>query len=140
MVLVALWVDMRPRQSADYAFWLYLVGVTAFWGGMTLQDVNNEFSKLLYCGVNLMLMVIGRTLIRRVFVVLGALGVSFYLGHLAFSVFRGSWFFPVALTVIGLLVVYLGILWQKHEQVASAKLRAKFPKPLKELLKSKLTT
>ncbi len=107
---------------------------------MTLQDSNSEFSKLLYCGVNLILMVIGVTLMRRVFVVFGALGVSLYLGHLAFSVFKGSWLFPVALTVMGLLVVCLGILWQKYEQVASVALRAKLPKSLKELLESKLTT
>ncbi|WP_211824131.1 DUF2157 domain-containing protein [Kistimonas asteriae] len=140
MVLVALWVDMRIRQTADYAFWLYLFGIMAFWVGMTLQDSNSEIGKFLYCCINLVLMVVGVTLIRRVFVVFGALGVSLYLGHLAFSVFRDSWFFPVALTAIGLLVISLGIFWQKYEQVASVKLRAKLPTPLKELLESKLTT
>ena len=139
MVVVALWTDSRTRQSQDYAFWLYLFGVMALWAGMTLQDSNSELDKFLYCCVNLILMVIGVALVRRVFVVFGALGVSLYLGHLAFSVFRDSWLFPFTLTAIGLLVVCLGILWQKHEKAASLMIRRILPTPLKELLESKLT-
>ena len=32
IVLLAFWVDIRTRHDKDYAFWLYLFGVVAFWG------------------------------------------------------------------------------------------------------------
>ena len=38
IVLLAFWVDFRAKGKADYAFWLYIFGVMAFWGGMTAQD------------------------------------------------------------------------------------------------------
>ena len=81
---------------------------------------------------------VGVLLVRRVFVVFGALGSCGYLGHLAFNVFEDSWLFPVALTAIGLGIVYLGILWQKHEKSISERARASLPVPLRELLESKL--
>lgn len=137
MLLIAFWVDLRARNSADYAFWLYLFGVLAFWGGMTAQDSNNELSKFIYCCINLLMIGIGAVLLRRVFVVFGALGTSFYLGHLASSVFADSWLFPFTLTAIGLGIVYLGIIWQKHEAHLSTKIRRFLPQPLQELLESK---
>lgn len=80
---------------------------------------------------------IGVLLVRRVFVVFGALGCSGYIGHLAFDIFKDSWLFPIVLTVLGLLVIYLGILWQKHEQGITKRVRKILPNPLRELLESK---
>ena len=64
---------------------------------------------------------VGALLIRRVFVVFGALGSCGYLGYLAFDVFSDSWLFPMTLTTIGFGVVYLGILWQRYEQAITQK-------------------
>ena len=113
---VALVVDMRSRQHQDYAFWLYLVGVTAFWGGLTALDSDSELSRFFYFCINLLMIAIGAVLIRRIFVVFGALGSCGYLGYLAFDVFEDSWLFPIVLTVIGLGIIYLGILWQRNER------------------------
>jgi len=133
----AFWVDMRSRQTADYSFWLYMFGVIAFWGGMTSQHSDSELSKLIYFCINLLMMGVGVLLLRRVFVVLGAIGGSFYLGHLASNVFKDSWLFPISLTAIGLMIIYLGVLWQKNEQALTKKARSKLPKPLQELLASR---
>ncbi|WP_414830456.1 DUF2157 domain-containing protein [Alteromonas sp. H39] len=138
MTSLAFWVDIRSRHTADYAFWLYLFGVTAFWCGLSLQESDSEISKFLYFLINLTMIFVGVLLVRRVFVVFGALGSCGYLGHLAFNVFEDSWLFPVALTAIGLGIVYLGILWQKHEKFISQRARASLPAPLRELLESKL--
>jgi hypothetical protein len=137
MVALAFWIDIRSRNKADYAFWIYLFGVIAFWGGMSLQNSDSELSKFIYFGINLFMIAVGVTLIRRVFIVFGAIGCCGYIGHLAFDLFKDSWLFPITLTVLGLLVVYLGILWQKHEQNITAKVRNVLPVPLKELLESK---
>lgn len=137
IISTAFWVDIRSRHAADYSFWLYMFGVMAFWGGMTSQHSDSELSKLIYFCINLLMMGVGVLLVRRVFVVFGAIGGSIYLGHLASSVFKDSWLFPIALTAIGLLIIYLGVLWQKNEQGLTKKARSKLPKQLQELLASK---
>ena len=73
---------------------------------------------------------LGALLVRKVFVIFGAIGSCFYLGHLASNVFKDSWFFPVALMAIGLGVVYVGIWWQKNEANITHKARNVLPKPL----------
>ncbi|WP_028670981.1 hypothetical protein [Saccharospirillum impatiens] len=137
MLGLAFWVDVRARHTADYAFWLYLFGVLTFWGGLTSQNSDNELSKLLYFGINLLMMGIGVLLVRRVFVVFGAIGSSIYLGYLAHTVFEESLLFPIALTAIGLAIIYLGVLWQKNEQHLTSRARRHLPRPLREMLEAK---
>lgn len=137
MTLFAFWVDVRSTKSGDYAFWLYLFGVMAFWGGLTSQHTDSEFLKFLYCCINLLLIGVGVVLVRRVFVIFGAIGCSIYLGHLANEVFEDSWLFPIALTAIGLGIIYLGVIWQKNEQNITRKVRSYLPQPLKELLEER---
>jgi hypothetical protein len=135
MILLALWVDIRARKSGqDYAFWLYLFGVLAFWCGLSLQHSDSELSRFIYFCVNLGLIVAGAILVRRVFVVFGALGSTVYIGHLASSIFQDSWLFPIALSAIGLGIIYLGLLWQRNETLITQKTRALLPAALRELL------
>ncbi len=134
MTLFAFWVDIRSAKSGDYAFWLYLFGVMTFWGGMTSQHSDSELSKFIYFSINLVLIGAGVVIVRRVFVVFGAIGCSMYLGHLADEVFKDSWLFPIALTAIGLGIIYLGLLWQKNEKRITQKVRSYLPLPLRELL------
>ena len=137
MILVAFWVDFRSWEKADYAFWLYIFGVITFWGGMTAQESDSELSRFIYFSINIFMIVVGVVLVRRVFVVFGALGACIYLGHLAWNVFEDSWFFPITLTAIGLLIIYLGVLWQKNEKALTEKVRSLLPARLKEFLESK---
>lgn len=138
MIGLAFWVDIRSRHSsADYPFWIYLFGVIAFWGGLSSQDSDNEFSKFIYFSINLLMMGAGVLLVRRVFVVFGALGCAFYFGHLARTVFEDSWLFPISLSAIGLGVVYLGVIWQKNEAIIIEKSRQFMPSKIKELIDSK---
>ncbi|MGH8743335.1 MAG: DUF2157 domain-containing protein [Burkholderiales bacterium] len=135
IILFAFLVDLRTRHSdKDYAFWLYLFGVMAFWGGLSLLDYKSELSKLLYCGLNLLMIVVGAVLSRRAFAIFGGLGVAGYLGHLSYRVFKDSLIFPVTLTVIGLGVIWLGVLWQKHEARLTSGLHALLPVEIRELL------
>ena len=137
MVLVAFWVDLRSRFSRDYAFWLYLFGVLAFWGGLSLMDSGSELGKLGYCGINLAMILLGAVLGRRVFAVFGGLGVAGYLGYLSYKVFRDSMIFPLALSLVGLAIIGLGVLWQRREAKWSAQLRALLPGPLRELIEAR---
>jgi len=137
MSLLAFWVDLRSRASRDYAFWLYLFGVLTFWGGLSLMNSDSELSKLAYCGINVLLILIGAVLGRRVFAVVGGLGVACYLGHLSQQVFKDSLLFPFALSLIGLAIIWLGVLWQRREAQLSAGLRAFLPAAFRELLEAR---
>ena len=137
MIGLAFWIDIRSHKKADYAFWVYIFGVIAFWGGLSFQHSDSEFSKFIYFCINLLMIGTGVLLVRRVFVVFGALGSCGYLGHLASDVFKDSWLFPAALTAIGLGIIYLGVIWQKHEKAITQKARSYLPLPLKELLEAK---
>ena len=134
MTAIAFWVDMRSRSSADYAFWLYLFGVLAFWCGLSLQHSDSELAKFVYFLINLGLIATGALLVRRIFVVCGALGCAGYLQHLASAVFADSWLFPVALTGIGLGIIYLGIAWQRNEPSITRVMRRVLPAAVQELL------
>jgi hypothetical protein len=137
IVLLAFWVDIRSRHDKDYAFWLYLFGVLAFWGGLSMMHSDSELNKFIYLCINLGMIAVGAMLSRRVFAVFGGLGVAGYLGHLAHSVFKDSMLFPFVLTLIGLGVVYLGIVWQRHEESISTRLRGVLPQPMRELIEGR---
>ncbi len=137
MVLLAFWVDIRSRHDQDYAFWLYLFGVLAFWGGLSLMYSDSELGKFLYCCINLLMIASGAVLSRRVWVVFGGLGCAGYLGYLAYHVFQDSLLFPFVLTLIGLGVIYLGILWQRHEADISTRVQTWLPFALRELIEQR---
>lgn len=134
---VAMWVDVRTRLSRDaqwrqdFAFWLYIFGATMFWAGLSLRDSDNEWGKFLYAALNVFLVLFGAAIGRRVFTVLGALGVAGYLGYLSHRVFQDSLMFPFALTLLGLGVVWLGVYWQRNEAAINAILSRGVPEGLR---------
>ncbi|MGH8380743.1 DUF2157 domain-containing protein [Pseudomonas sp.] len=131
-LLVFLVIDGRTRQ--DYAFWGYLAGLLAFWLGLTLMESGSELNRALYCLINLGLMGLAVLLRRPLFMVFGAMGVAAYLGYLSYEVFAESLLFPVVLTLIGLSVIGLGMLYQKHRENLSARFRAQLPSGLQKWL------
>lgn len=134
---IAVWVDVRCRRAQqpdwrqDYAFWLYLFGAIMFWAGLSLRDSSSELGKFTYALLNVFLVFAGAAIGRRVFTVLGALGVAGYLGYLSHRVFQDSLMFPFALTLLGLGLVALGIWWQRHEERIHARLGAWVPAGLR---------
>jgi hypothetical protein len=136
-VLVAFSVDLRWRLTRDYGFWLYLFGLLAFWCGLTSLGSGHLTGKLVYLALNIALILIGAVLVRRTFTVFGALGVAIVLGDLSYHLFRSSWLFPIALTLIGIAVIYLGIWWSRNEGRLATRLRALLPADLRELIESR---
>lgn len=134
MVALAVGVDLRTRQERDYAFWLHLFGVIAFWGGLSLMSSESEVGKFLYLCVNLLMIAAGTLLARRVYAVFGGLGAAGYVGHLAYEVFKDSVAFPFILTGVGIAIVYLGVLWQRNEQTIALRLRGILPAAMREMI------
>ncbi|MFT6927694.1 MAG: hypothetical protein ACJAZP_003333 [Psychromonas sp.] len=104
---------------------------------MTAQYSDSEIAKFIYFCINIFMIGAGVLIIRRVFVVFAAIGSCFYLGHLAYDLFKDSWLFPVALTTVGLLIIYLVVLWQKNEKRITEKPRSMLPVQVKDFLDSK---
>ncbi|MGI9419027.1 MAG: hypothetical protein ACR2RA_14455 [Geminicoccaceae bacterium] len=131
MIAVAWWVDLRARQ--DFAFWLHLFGLAAFWGGLTMAESDSEFAKAGYCLINVILLVAAIFLQRRAYAVFGALGIASYLGHLAADVFQDSLLYPFALSFVGLLILGAGLLYYRHEATIERALTTHLPKSLQRL-------
>lgn len=111
MLIVAFVIDHRTRE--DYAFWLYLFGMLAFWGGLSLMQ-DGELGWLAYGIINAGLIIMSVFLLRRVFTIFGGLGLVGYFGHLAYVVFENSLLFPFALSALGIMVIAVGVLYQRH--------------------------
>lgn len=127
-VLVDFYQDDAKRQ--DYAFWLYIFGVMTFWGGLTGQSSDSELSKFFYLLINIILLLVGAFLVRRVFVVFGAIGIFMYLGHLAFDVFKNSLGFNVALVFFGILIIIVAAYSTRIEKKLHAIMEPYIPKKL----------
>ncbi len=133
MTGLAFWVDIRSGRRRDFAFWLYLAGVAAFWGGLTAMNSDSEISRFFYLCINLAMLATGAALRRRVFAAFGGVGVALYLGHLA-TLFEDSLLFPVALALIGIGVVFAGVQWQRHETRLTTAIRGLLPAKLRSLI------
>ncbi len=115
MLVVALVVDVARRwRGPDYGFWLSLFGLLAFWGGLTSMESGGEWGKFVYVLINLALMIIGVVANRRACVVFGAIGINIYIGHLAYDIFANSLLFPFVLSLMGLLLIGGGVLYQRR--------------------------
>lgn len=114
-IIVGFGLDRLLHQRGepkieDFAFWCYLFGLMAFWGGLTFMDSGSELKRLVYLLINLALVGISIKLRRTVFLIFGAMGVYAYLGHLAWEVFQDSVLFPFVLALLGLSLI-LGTVW-----------------------------
>ena len=98
----------------DFAFWCYLFGLMAFWGGLTSMDSGSELKRFIYLLINVGLVGIAVKLRRSAFLVFGALGVYVYLGHLAWQVFKDSLLFPFILALLGLSLILATVWGQRY--------------------------
>jgi hypothetical protein len=102
-----------PRTE-DFAFWCYLFGMFAFWGGFTAMDSGSEVGRFLYALLNVGLVLLAVRARRAVFLIFGVIGIHIYLGHLAYEVFKDSFLFPFALALLGLSVILVTVFAQRY--------------------------
>ena len=132
LLVVAYLLDRRAGK--DYAFWLYLMGLAAFWGGLSMMDSAGPWSRLGYFALNLTLIAVSSLLDRRVFAVFGSLGVAGYLSYLAIRLFKDSLFLPMALTVIGVGVIVGTVAYERNRARMDACIVGVLPAGLRRLL------
>lgn len=132
MLIVTYFIDRRTEK--DYAFWLYLFGLLAFWGGLSLMDSGSELGKFFYFCINIGLVIISVLFRRKVFLVFGALGSFGYLGYLSWDVFGDSIMFPIILTLAGLIIIWLTIKYAGNQEKIESFVMSKLPENLLNLL------
>ncbi|WP_086488244.1 DUF2157 domain-containing protein [Thioflexithrix psekupsensis] len=134
MILVAYLIDQRTKE--DFAFWLYLFGTLGFWVSLTLMSSDSELEYFAYFMLNVILVIISVLLQRRIFIIFGAIGIFIYLGHLAYDLFEDLLFFPITLSAIGLLIIIMGVQYQRYRQHIEQLILASVPQSLRPLLPS----
>jgi len=132
MIAVAWTADLKAARFGDFGFWLHLFGAMTFWGALT-SGSGGDFAQGLYCLINIGLVALAVFLNRRIYAVFGALGVSIYLGHLAYATFSDVLAFTFALSAIGLAIIFAGIALQRRQRAISAFVDAAMPAPLRAL-------
>jgi hypothetical protein len=133
MIGAAWFIDLKRDSRQDFAFWLHLYGLLAFWGAMTISDSSSELAKLLYCVINVGLVLLSVFLLRPIYAVFGAIGVAVYLGYLASRVFANSLIFTFALSLIGVAIIGAGLLLQRHRTALSAWMTRSLPETITKL-------
>src|SRR5262245_57612330 len=79
MLLAAYLWDLRTHVRQNFAFWGYLFGLAAFWGGLSSMNTDSEMGKFIYFLINVVLIMLSVLLRQQVFIVFGALGTLGYL-------------------------------------------------------------
>ncbi len=138
-LITAYILDKRVYQ--DFAFWAYLIGLMATSGSLIglMMVGTNEWLRLGYACINLLFLFLAILLNRQSFLVFGALGVFAYLCYLVYGVFHDSLLFPLVLSVLGVGVIYIGILYTKHQQTIQQALLWCLPEKIRKALPSHQT-
>lgn len=130
MLIVAYIIDLKSEK--DLAFWPYFFGVLTFWGGLSLLEPSSEYKRFLYLIINLGLMFLSVLLQRTVFLVFGTLGSLIYISSIFYKYFSNSLNFPIILSLIGIIVVFLGIFYSKNRVKIESSIMHLFPDSTKK--------
>jgi hypothetical protein len=124
-------VAIKARE--DFAFWLYLFGLSAFWLPFAVLYLSGDIAGPVWAAANLGLVFLSLFLQRPEFTLAGGVGLFVYLARLAHDVFRDSVLFPFALSGLGLVVLAAGVLYQRRRARIEAWLSDSLPPSLRRL-------
>lgn len=131
MLVVSFLIDRRTQ--ADYSFFGYFFGLLAFWGSLTFA-MESETEKVTYLLINILLLFVGVLLQRSMFLVFAAFGILIYFIHFAYDLFPDSVTFAIAVSLLGVAIMYLGVLYHKHSQGLRDAVKRLIPEGLKKYL------
>jgi hypothetical protein len=107
-------VDRRQREGGeDYAWWLYAAGLVAAFAGMVELWSREDGLRPALPAVGVLAVAVSLFLRRRAFLAFGAVSLVWYLGYLAFDVFRDTLAFPLLLATFGISVIIVTVLLQR---------------------------
>lgn len=132
ILICAYLIDQRTED--DFAFWGYFFGMLAFWGGLSLLDSDSEVKRFVYLVINVGLILLSVLLQRTVFLIFGAFGVFVYIASLFYRYFSESTLFPFILSLIGVIVVFLGVIYSKKREKIEKAILNSLPEGIVKLL------
>lgn len=134
MIILAIYVDYRSSRTKDFSYWLYMVGATCFWLGLSLNHSDSEIMKFIYFSINVLLLLLGSILLRTIFIVFGSIGVFIYFAHLA-QLFEGIFGFMLLSVFFGIALIYAGIWWNRNGHLINKKLLSKFSSSIQKQIR-----
>jgi hypothetical protein len=112
MIGIGYYADIKFKK--DYSFFLYLFGLITLSSGLSVFWNENLFKFILLGVISVLLILFSLFINRNVFIVFGTIGLVQFLSRLSWEFFEGSKYFPFVLTIIGVLLIVLGIFFQKN--------------------------
>lgn len=137
LIIIGLIVDIVTRHTKDYAFWPYLIGMISFWFVLMMRLMAGEVSDFFCFVIDLLLIGFGIAVSRKMFVIAGVIGCYFYVTHLVNQFVDDRWLVVGLFAVMGLGIIWLGIIWQKHEVVINQRVQKWLPQVLRELAENR---
>ena len=131
MIGIGYFTDVKFKK--DYAFWIYLFGLITLVSGLSVFYNANIFKFILFGIANILLILFSLFINRNVFLVFGAIGIIEFLSRLSWKFFESSLYFPFALTLIGLLLIFSGIFFQKNKKKIEENIVNKLPRFILDL-------
>lgn len=114
MIGVAKLLDRKTKE--DYSLWLFIYGGLIFMTAGAFTWLKNEAEALIYFVTHLLFVVASIRWQRTSLMVFGAIGIYIYFSHLAYDLFKNSPFFPIALALLGLLMILGTVYFQKNKE------------------------
>lgn len=130
VLIIAYLIDLYSEE--DIAFWPYLFGLLTFWGGLSLLETASEYKRFFYLLINLILMFLSVFLQRTVFLIFGSIGVLIYITSIFYKYFANSLTFPLLLSLIGILTLFLGIFYHRNQATIQTYIKNLLPDGLKK--------
>jgi hypothetical protein len=112
MILIGYLADVKFQK--DYSFWIYLFGLITLSSGLSVFYNGNTFKFILFGVVNVILILFSVFVNRDVFLVFATIGFVQFLGRLSWEFYKNSVSFPFVLTIIGLMLIFSGVFFQKN--------------------------
>lgn len=131
LLIIAWVVDVRIK--ADFSFWLHFAAALCITGGMYFWLTDTGYEWAMLCAASVAMLLISIFLQRGVYTVFGGIGVTSYLGYLSFDIFEDVLIFSFVLSGIGILIMFLGYLYYKHQGDLQVWLERKLPYALSRL-------
>jgi len=114
-IMIGIGRLLNKKTKEDYSLWLFIFGGLIFTTSTSLYCLRSPLSAFCYALIHLILVITSILWQRKSLMVFGALGIYIYLGHLAWNTFKHSLLFPMALALLGLLMILLTVAFQQNK-------------------------
>jgi hypothetical protein len=137
---IAFYWDKRTKE--DFSWWAYFIGGNLAWFALYTRcldflwypSAKGEVFILSFLLFSIFYFFGGFLLNRKLFIILGALGTFHTAWYFANKLFKDALFSPFMLVGVGLLIITLGLLCQKHH----VRMRKALHQILPDFIKRKL--